>query len=298
MRQTELSFVCFAAFAQITAASQCTLCGDESIPDGALSHEQDGVSCRSLFDDLAIAEEESEECKRIQLASFQTGCCSDQFIPDNVCSLCPDGTPFRTGVRIPGSPGRRELTCADLPSEGSFLDFFTTPGDCSDTFLQRSAGWCECPGHKVECHLCPGGRQPPNPYKTENVLYGWDCQSFQYVTALLSSAECPVAGQLLEFDAAAFCCPEVAPPEVCSFCPETQVVRDPEKVVPTEYGMLKCGDIDSSLSLVPTESSCAFAKKSFDSDLCCAQDTSGSVTVAPQLVQMMAVISAGAFFFF
>lgn len=253
-----------------SVSSECTLCGVEHIPDFALSREQDGISCQSLFDEISNVEETSQDCKNIQLTAFQTGCCSETYIPEKVCSLCQDGNSFGTGRNIPNSQGRRELICSDLVTESSFLDFFTAPGDCSDTFLRRSAAWCECPGTEVECTLCPDGSSPPNPYKTENVLYEWDCANFEYVTALLSSAACPLSSQLLEFDAAAFCCPGVVPPpRVCSFCPNTHVMGDPEKLVHTEYGMLKCGDIETSLSLVPTKDSCSFAKEQFDSNLCC-----------------------------
>jgi hypothetical protein len=295
MGKTETILAVILSLIPIAVASECTLCGDESIPDFTLSHEQDGISCRSLFNELTYVQEGSQECSSIQLTAFQTGCCSEAYVPSKVCSLCPDGTPFRTGITVPGSPGRRELTCQDLSSEASFLDFFTAPGECSDTFLRRSAAWCECPGVEVECTLCPDGSRPPNPYKTENVLYGWDCASFEYVTALLSSAECPLSNELLEFDASAFCCPHVSPPpNVCSFCPNTQVLGDPEKLVHTGYGTRKCGDIENSLSLVPTESSCSFAKEQFHSDHCCVypgKATSGSVLIVPQLLQIITIIA-------
>lgn len=294
-------FALLPAAVSLAAASVCTLCGDQPILDGALDHEQDGISCRSLFNAVATIEVDSQECNSIQLTAFQTECCSDDYVPSGVCSLCPEGTQFSTGITIPGTAGRRELSCEDLSSEPSFLDFFTAPGECRDTFLRRSAGWCECPGAKVECNLCPDGSRPPNPFLKENVLYGWDCASFEFVTALFSSAECPLASQLLDFDAAAFCCPDVKPPpNVCSFCPNTQVLGDPEKLIPTEFGMLKCGDIENSLSLVPTESSCSFAKEQFNTEQCCVypgeQTSSGTAPTVAQLVEMVAIATVAILF--
>lgn len=88
--------------------------------------------------------------------------------------------------------------------------------------------------------------------------------------ALLSEPECHLAAEMLEFDAAAFCCPHVSsPPDICSFCPEGQVVTNPEKIVSSEYGQLKCGDIDGSMQLIPTIESCEFTRKKFDTALCC-----------------------------
>ena len=257
-------------FATVASAGECTLCGDSSIPDNALTHNEDGVSCRDLFDSLGQLEDNSAECNSIQLTAFQAGCCGDDYVPKAVCSLCPDGSSFRTEVTIPGSPGRRELTCQDLDTEPSFLDFLIAPGRCSDTFLQRSAGWCQCPGTEIQCHICPDGSSPPDPYLTETVLYGWNCASFEYVIGLFSKAECSQVSTLLEFDAAAFCCPGVSkPPQVCNFCPENTVVRDPEQLVWTEYGELACGEIETSISMIPTEESCKFVLEKFDQSVCC-----------------------------
>lgn len=247
----------------------CSLCGDRPIPNDGLLHEKNGISCRSLFEELTYMEGGTQECDRIQLAAFQTGCCDEQYVPQDVCSVCPDGSPFRTSVSIPGSPERRELTCADIATEGSFLDFFTTPGDCSDTFLQRSAAWCQCPGHEIECHLCPKGAAPTNLDKTENVLYGWDCRSFQYVTALLNQGECSVAPKILDFDATAFCCEGVEPPNLCDFCPEGEEIVNPAKTIATQYGFVKCGDIEESLRMIPTVGSCQFVKQALNPGMCC-----------------------------
>ena len=247
----------------------CNLCGDHPIPDDSLLHEQYGISCRTLFDELPSTEAGTSECAQIQLAAFQAGCCGYVYVPENVCSVCPDGSPFGPSISIPGSQERRELTCADMSSEGSFLDFFTTPGDCSDTFLQRSAAWCQCPGKEVECHLCPKGAAPTDLNKTENFLYGWDCRSFQYITALLNVGECTVASTILDFDATAFCCEGVDAPDLCDFCPEGQELLNPDEIIPTQDGYATCADIEESLRMVPTPGACARVKESINPDLCC-----------------------------
>lgn len=256
----------------------CNLCGDHSIPNDGLLQEMNGISCRNLFNELTDLEEGTDDCNRIQLTAFQIGCCDEQYVPENVCTVCPDGSPYRTSIVIPGSPEREELTCADIPSEATFLDYFNNPGDCSDTFLQRSAAWCQCPGHEIECQLCPKGAAPTDLTKMERVLYGWNCQSFQYITALLTAGECDVAQEILEFDAAAYCCEGVEPPDLCAFCPEGQQVVTPNKEVATAYGMVECGDIEESLRFVPSIESCLFLKKSFNSDMCCGVPGSGAVS--------------------
>lgn len=277
-----LAYCVFTHFVSIDA--NCNLCGNHSIPNDGLLHEKDGVSCRNLFEEITYSEGGTAECNRIQLAAFQTGCCNEQYIPDNVCSVCPDGSHYHTSVTVPGSPQRRELTCADISSEASFLDFFNNPGDCSDTFLQRSAAWCQCPGHEIQCHLCPKGAAPTNLDKTEKVLYGWNCRSFQYISALLSKGECDVASQILEFDAAAFCCEGVDAPNMCDFCPAGQEIINPDKQIATQYGFVKCGEIEESLSMVPTVDSCAFVKRSFNSGLCCGLPGSSATSLRAKYV--------------
>lgn len=265
------------AISGVYATTTCSLCGEYPIPDEGLLQEKNGIRCRDLYSVTTKVEEGTAECNNTQLAAFQTGCCSDEFIPKNVCTVCPDGSPYRTSMEIPGAANRRELTCADIGSEPSFLDFFTTPGSCNDTFLQRSAAWCQCPGQQVECHLCPNGAPPSDLEKTEHVLYGWNCRSFQYITALLNIGECAVASQVLEFDAAAFCCEGVEPPNVCDFCPSGQEVVDPDKTISSEYGFVRCGDIEQSLQMVPTNDSCTLIKKSFPIEMCCGIPGSSAV---------------------
>jgi hypothetical protein len=255
--------------------------------------DEEDISCQTLLDGLDGVHEASEGCSKLQLTAFQAGCCDENFVPQNTCSLCPDGKPFRESITIPRTAAAsstttdqrtRELTCGDLANEPSFLDFFNAPGDCGDTYLQRSAGWCECSGREVECSICPDGSRIPDPTKMEKVLYGWDCATFEYVTALLTRDECPMASHVLEFDASAFCCPHVvSPPAVCSFCPNTQVLGDPDKEIATEFGLLKCGDVAESLSLVPTEESCHFARSKFNAEQCCVyrDRPTSSGTAAP-----------------
>ena len=266
----------------VVEGASCSLCGDQPIPKEGLFRSRHGVRCRDLYDQTMILANDDvtaddddnegweEECQSIQLTAFQTGCCHEQYVPDNVCSVCPDGSPYyHSSISIPGALGRKELTCADLATEASFLDFMTTPGDCGDTFLQRSAAWCRCPGQHVECHLCPNGAAPIDPQKTEHVVYGWSCENFQYVAALLNQGECALNDQVLEFDARAFCCEGVDPPNVCQLCPTGQELIHPDKTIATPFGFGKCSDIDESLRMMPTEASCDFTKQSFSTEQCC-----------------------------
>lgn len=254
----------------VGADATCNLCGSHPIPNNGLLQQKNGISCRKLFDDLTFLEEGTVECGHIQLAAFQTGCCNEQFVPENACSVCPDGSSsYDMATTIPGSATRRELTCADLPTEAYFFDFLTRPGQCDDTFLQRSAAWCGCPGHEVKCHLCPNGETPEDLDRTEKVLYGWDCRSFQYITALLAEGECSVASEILDFDAAAFCCQGIDAPDLCPMCPTGQILSNPDREVRTEYGTMKCGEIEDSLRMIPSLKGCAVARQSVNSGQCC-----------------------------
>lgn len=265
-----------AAAAAQESSQQCYLCGNSSLPSDSLQREKNGITCRDLFDSL-VNVQNSDDCGEIQLTAFQTGCCDDKYLPD-VCSICPDNSPFRTATPVPATEGRPELTCADLPGESSFLDFLVSPGDCSDTFLRRSAGWCGCANQTVHCSICPDGSRPPDPTKTEKVLYGWDCSVFEFVLALLSDAECYLADEMLEFDASAFCCPHAAaPPGICTFCPQGQIVTDRERIASSGYGPVTCGDIDDSMRLIPTVEACQFTRQKFDTTICCGDSVaSGS----------------------
>jgi hypothetical protein len=275
--------VAATTFVMVIAASgsaqiQCSLCG----PDNPLSSESwsrsgNDMDCPTLYDSLGEdLLEGSEECKRLQLLSFQTGCCDSNAITPAVCSVCPDGGPFLYGVEIP-SAGRAALKCGDLTNDTSFLDYMVQPGDCSDTFTQRSAAWCGCAGTSIQCSLCPDGSKPPNPSKTEEVLYGWDCNVFEYIFSLLNEAECYSSAEMLEFDAAAFCCPLAGQsPNTCQFCPEGTSVTDPDKIISSDYGSLKCGDIQESIELIPTAKSCEFTKSKFNIEICCTSSGSAA----------------------
>jgi hypothetical protein len=272
----------------------CNLCGEHPIPINGLLQKRHGIRCRDLFDQTSLMEDGSFECSRVQLTAFQTGCCNELYVPDSICSVCPDGSPFHTSISIPGAMGRRTMTCADIPTESSFFDFFTTPGECSDTFLQRSAAWCKCPGHQVQCHLCPNGAAPTDLQKKERVLYGWTCEHFQYITALLNQGECVVSQQLLEIDAGAFCCEGVEPPNACQFCPDGQQVVHPDRTISTSYGEVACGDIEETLRMVPTEESCDDIKRSFSPEQCCglpleksSADSTKSITKGACLIAFL-----------
>ena len=286
------------ASAHFASASTCSLCGNgNQVPGLAFDSEtqDDDKSCSLFVNALAGVEDGTRDCHNLQLAAYQTGCCgkNPDFVPHHACTLCPDASPYRADVEIPGSQGRRGLTCGDLSSEPAFLDFFSSPGDCGDTFLQRSAAWCKCPGVELECTLCPGGTSPPNPDRMEHVLFGWTCKSFEFVTALLGRDECPNAAEILEFDAAAFCCPDIEPPPaVCSLCPESQSIQNKDMVVASEYGTLTCGEIEASFSLIPTRESCEFALAKFPTNECCTDRGDGAFTSSGGFVYARAIGTA------
>jgi hypothetical protein len=273
-------------------AQECSLCGpDNQLSSDSLSRSKNGIDCQTLYDTIGEGiVEGTDDCQRMQLTAIQTGCCDFTENLPQLCSVCPDGGPFLTGIGIP-SAGRPAMKCGDLSNDASFLDFLVNHGDCSDTFLQRSSPWCGCAGTSIECTLCPDGSQPMDSTKTENVLYGWDCHVFEYIFSLLNNAECHSAAEMLEFDAAAFCCPHVAPaPTTCQFCPKGTSLVDPDKVISSGYGPLKCGDIQTSIELIPAQTSCNFTKSKFDIDQCCSSGASSSLRWIWGCVAMISIL--------
>jgi hypothetical protein len=161
-----------AALIAFETKAQCSVCFDGSNPDTSLD------KCPQIVDAAASMDAGSTECEFNQLTAYQNSCC--QSAP-GVCTVCPDGAGFNAGKAVPNPvPGSGDLTCADLNGRLEFLDFVFEDGTCSDTLLQRSATWCECPDTSRACTLCPDGSQPPNLDRTDPVFYGWNCGELMF----------------------------------------------------------------------------------------------------------------------
>eukprot|EP00980_Cylindrotheca_fusiformis_P004166 scaffold909_cov135-Cylindrotheca_fusiformis.AAC.23 len=286
MKYFSLISVALAAF---EANAQCSVCSDGSAPNTSLD------KCPEIASDSSALTAGSEECKSNQLKAFQNSCCSTA---PTFCTLCPDGAGFNAGKAVPNpKPGSDDLTCADLNGQQAFLDSIFEDGTCSDTLLQRSAAWCECPDISRECNLCLDGSNPSEPNRVDSVLYGWNCEFFEFVSSFFSADDCPKvssSGDILTIDAAAFCgCPGTTAPNVCNLCAKGEVVRSE-----VDLGPFTCGELSRSTSYINSLTGCVTAKARFrDRDYiesCCfdPSDLSSAVAIIGRFSLVLALILA------
>ena len=128
----------------------------------------------------------------------------------------------------------------------------TPPGECQVTTRGRSAAWCECAGVTAGCSLtCPNGSPPPNMTKYDPAV-GKTCELFAYEFSMLTANECPNSTAILNFDATAFCCPDVPSPNNCNICSPTQTPADPSTLVLTaQFGNITCAELAAHVSYLP-----------------------------------------------
>ena len=206
------------------------------------------------------------ECSAAQLGLFQNGCCTKP--PRDRCTLCPDGRSFIGGSVVPNfEPTSGDRSCADLNADESFLDYLFESGTCDDTLLRRSAAWCGCPGVSRQCSLCSNGQRPPNPGLIDPVYYGWDCDTFDFVSSYFSEDECGgLVDGILEFDAPSFCgCADAPIPNVCDLCPSGQIIAKPDLYL-GHNNRFTCRELALSTRFIPSDEPCARALSTHESN--------------------------------
>jgi hypothetical protein len=245
----------------------CEPCGDGEIP----SNEG---RCPSLTRKSSSLMAQTPMCIEIQLELFQQGCCEQP--PRDRCTLCPDGSSFMGSSVVPNfSPNEGDFSCADLNSDVAYLDYLFESGVCDDTLLRRSASWCGCPGVQRTCSLCSNGERPPNPTLIDPVYYGWDCDTFDFVSSYFSEGECMgLVNSIFEFDAPSFCgCSNSQIPDVCDLCPPGQMIANPN--LPLGHNdKFTCRELALSTRYIPAEGPCERALSAHNSNgyisACCA----------------------------
>jgi hypothetical protein len=245
----------------------CEPCGNGEIPS-------DEGSCPDLSLKASGVTARTPMCAEIQLEMFQEGCCKQP--PRDRCTLCPDGRPFVGSSVVPNfRPSDEDLSCADLNADVAYLDYLFESGTCDDTLLRRSASWCGCPGVEQTCSLCPNGERPPNPGLVDRVYYGWDCDTFDFVSSYFSEGECNgLVDSIFEFDAPSFCgCSNAPIPAVCDLCPPGQMIANPDLLL-GHNDRFSCRELALSTRFIPAEGACERAISSHTSNgyvfACCA----------------------------
>ena len=234
-----------AASAQI----YCDPCSNGDTPS------QDS-SCSGLVSQAQKTVARTAECANIQLELYQNGCCNGT--PRERCTLCPDGQAFDGSAMVPNfKPHDTDIACADLNADPTFLGYLFESGKCADTLLRRSAAWCKCPGVERQCSLCPNGERPPNPGLIDPVYYGWDCDTFDYMSSYFSQSECGyLVNSILEFDAPSYCgCTDSPIPNVCDLCPPGQMLAHPNLML-GQNKRFSCRELALSTLYIPSEGPC------------------------------------------
>lgn len=233
---------------------QCDLCnGGELIPDEEFALTN--TPCSEIAFEVALLPPGQCQQATNDLAGFDTAalCCENIERP-NQCSLCSSQEQL-VPVRAVTTQAYGEVTCAELQDAATLT---TTDSACQ--WLQDEAGGTCCmqrPEGGTTCELtCPDGSLPPDPSKRDPVS-GHSCQDLALEYAQFSSDECDkdAISSTIGFDAVAFCCPRVDPPEECFLCPPGEELLYPERVL-FAYKGHSCFDLGTSLRHVVGETKC------------------------------------------
>lgn len=261
-------FLLLMAISSLSAGQlYCEPCGNGEVP----SEDED---CTELIERASTTIARTPMCAESQLELFQQGCCTQP--PRDRCTLCPDGRSFSGSNVVPNfQPTDGDFSCADLNADVAYLDYLFESGTCDDTLLRRSAAWCGCPGVERKCSLCPNGERPRNPTLVDPVYYGWDCDTFDFVSSYFSENECRgLVDEIFEFDAPSFCgCAEAPIPNVCDLCPPGQMISNPDLYL-GHNDRFTCRELALSTRFIPAEGPCERAVAAHKSNgyvsACCA----------------------------
>lgn len=221
----------------------CDLCnGQELLMDQEFTLTY--ATCPFLAYQVSIQPE--GQCQLPDLEGFDVAalCCANVEPPDQ-CTICsPDAEliPSRNVSTI--SYG--EVTCGDVQVAASLA---TNSGTCRSLLKEVGRRCClEIPNPDACMLRCPDGSVPPDPFKLDPVT-GHTCQSLASEYSAIAQADCDDAATLLGFDAVAFCCPMVEPPDQCSVCPPGEALLFPERVL-FAYDDHSCATVTESLRYV------------------------------------------------
>ncbi len=223
--------------------SQCDLCsGEELLMDQGLALIN--LSCSDMAYQVSL--QPQGECEQSFLEGFDVAalCCAnmERLAQCTLCSAIEQLIPSR--VVTTSTYG--DVTCGDVEEAAALA---TTGASCR-LLLQEVGRRCclEIPDPD-SCELrCPEGSLPEDPFKRDPVT-GHTCQSLAAEYAKIPGDECTEAAAIVGFDAVAFCCPAVEPPDVCYICPPGETLMYPERVL-FAYDEHSCVTLTESLKYV------------------------------------------------
>jgi hypothetical protein len=214
------------------ATDPCTLCQNLATPDLEPVFKfftTSETTCSDAAGQLAAGEflQGDDECKNLQLLSFQIGCC--EFPPFEYCTVCPDGSDFERDTVVPTGVADPP-TCATMQYQWSTLNGVFTEGVCSDTLLQRGAHYCGCPDVEQQCFVCEDESPVGNPNKGDAFQTQSTCRGIEYLYSLFTADECDDVKKNYGVDLGAFCeCPGTSANYTeCELCPDGGEVTNPD----------------------------------------------------------------------
>lgn len=216
------------------------------------------------------------------MTTYQGSCCDTP--PESFCTLCENGsTDYSAEKLIPRNPldPNFDTTCQDLATRDRYLSDGSTPGLCSVTARERSRAWCECPGAQPSCSLTCADGNPPSDLALSEPIRGETCERLVYEYTTLTSDECLNPALALNFDARAFCCPDVPTPNGCSICPLGQIIEDDARMISTEFfGKVSCRELQFHASFLPAgRSRCEDFLTELEADEgCCGADPDATLS--------------------
>jgi hypothetical protein len=237
-----------------TITPECDLCtGGDLIPDEEFALTK--TPCSEIaFEVSLLPQGQCQQASNDYLVGFDTAalCCENVGRPNqcNLCSIQEQLVP----VRAVTTEAYGEVTCAELQDAATLT---TTSAACQS--LQGESGGICCvqrPDGNI-CELtCPDGSAPPDPFKRDPVT-GHSCQDLAREYAKFSVDECDkvAISSAISFDAVAFCCPKVDPPDECLLCPQGKELLYPERVL-FAYEGHSCSAVSESLRHVIGDTTC------------------------------------------
>ena len=199
------------------------------------------TTCPSLAYQVSIQPE--GQCQASDLEGFNvTALCCANVEPPGQCTICSSGAELIPS-RIVSTISYGEVRCGDVETAASLA---TNSGTCRSLLQEVGRRCClEIPNPDACMLRCPDGSLPPDPSKLDPVT-GYTCQSLASEYAAIAEGDCDKAATLVGFDAVAFCCPNVEPPDECSVCSPGETLLFPERVL-FAYDDHTCATITESV---------------------------------------------------
>jgi len=220
--------------------------------------ENDNPNCQQLHAfGLQSISENASICSLIQDHKDFCGCPGASTMPQNACTLCPDGgTPLYLNAKTPFDD-----TCSELDTYLRYL-----PADVCLTerigSIKRAAAFCGCPGVEAECTMCPdkknvlsnGDRKVPF-YEFLGTSFSSTCQDLADFYTLYDTDDPELdTCEFVQMESHYCGCENIedtSPINACKLCTDGQPGTDPDRYI--DELELTCGELEIYLSHVPAD---------------------------------------------